>query len=162
MKINTRITLIFSCMVFLFLSCSKDKMLERRLHKKEGQWNIDQVDWTIVYQSSSGQVIRSGTTYNAGTFTFEKNDVGRYSYAVDTFQRSGAFRWKVDNQKVSVVSINQTFSFSSSPTISQSAVAYTATEPGKNSLIMEGTETQQEYTGGISQFVLTGKFYMSK
>lgn len=89
MKSFMRAFLFFSPVIFFLLSCSKDKMLERRVHKQDGEWNIEQVNWTIVYQNGSGQqVVRSGSTNDAGKFTFDK-DKGTYSYTIDTFARSG-------------------------------------------------------------------------
>lgn len=36
-----------------FTGCSKEKKLERTLHKKDGEWNISSVTWQKVEQSGS-------------------------------------------------------------------------------------------------------------
>ncbi len=163
MKTLSKITLFLCSIIFLFVSCSKDKTIERHVQKSDGIWNIDLVDWTVVTQSGSGQSITTGTTNNAGTFTFENDGSGEYSYTVgDTIVRTGTFNWSVDDEKVIITSVSQSFSWSGS--ITQKAVAYIGTKPSKTKMTLEGSETEQ-YSGGssnISQFVLTGTFTMTK
>lgn len=110
MRIALKETLNFCFLILLLSSCSKDKMLERRLHKNEGEWKITSFSWSLVSQSGNGQLIKNGVTNNAGTFTFDKDGSGKYSYAVDTFQRSGTFKWNVDDQKITITSANQQMS----------------------------------------------------
>lgn len=162
MNLTIRLFTILIAAAFLLPSCSKDKMMEIRIQKKDGEWNIDKVNWTVVYQSDSGQVVNSGTTVDAGKFTFDKDGTGSYSYKVDTYDRSGSFKWEVNDKKLTITSAQQKLSFGSFPSIDQKVIAYTGSEPEKNSLVLEGSETEQQLTNGISQFVLTGTFYLSK
>lgn len=162
MNLKNKAHLFLIALSILFSACSKDKMLEMRLHKNEGEWKINHVNWTVVYQSQNGQTVRSGTTYDAGTFTFDKGGKGSYSYSIDTIQRTGSFNWQVEDRKVTITSINQSFSFGSNVNINQKAIAYTGTETKKNEIVMEGSETEQEAGSSITQFSLTGTFYLNK
>jgi hypothetical protein len=163
MKTLSQITLFLGSILILSSSCSKDKSIERSIQKNDGVWNIDNVDWQVVQQSTSGQNITTGSTANAGTFTFENDGTGKYSYTVgDTITRSGSFKWSVDNEKANITYVSQSFSWSGS--ITQKTVAYTGSTSSKTKLTLEGSETDQ-YTGGssyITQFVLTGTFTMTK
>jgi hypothetical protein len=151
---------LFIISILILSGCSKDKMLEKRIEKKDGEWKITEINWTIVYQTTSGEIVRSGTTYDAGTFTFDEDD-GKYSYTVDTFQRSGSFSWSVNDQNVNITGIKQTFDFSSN-SFTQTAIALSGTEPEKNKLHLEGTDIDQEVGNTIQQFALTGTFSLSR
>ena len=151
---------LFTLIFLVFGSCSKDKSLENHIDKNDGVWNIDRVDWAIVSQDNSGQKLSSGTTYNAGTFTFDKGN-GKYSYTVDTTSRSGNYTWNVSSQKVSVVALYESVNFNTGAVV-QKTVTYSSTSAGKTSMVLEGTETDQEVGSGFNQFVLTGTFHLSK
>jgi len=162
MKLSSRLTLLLCAALLISSSCSKDKSMEKQIQKNDGQWNIDLVTWQIVQQSSSGQSIRSGSDANAGTFTFEKGGSGKFSYTIeDTIKRTGTFEWTVDDEKVSIVSVTQSINYSTFA-VTQKAVAYTGTQPSKAKLTVEGSETDQNSSGGISQFVLTATFNMTR
>ena len=141
-------------------ACSKDNSLERKIAKRDGVWNIDEVSWTIVSQSGSGQSVTNGTTQNAGTFTFDKSS-GKYSYTVNGTKRSGTFSWSVTDGKVSLTSVRQSIDFSSGG-LTQYSVAYSGTDVSKSKMVIEGSETDQEVGSSINQFVLTGTFTLSK
>ncbi|MBX9850694.1 MAG: hypothetical protein K2X86_02940 [Cytophagaceae bacterium] len=161
MKPITYFTLVFCFMTILFTGCSKDKMLEKRIRKKEGEWKIESANWTIVYQNMSGQFVRTGTTAT-GSFTFEKNGEGTYSYSIDTLQRTGKFTWDVNSQKLEIIKVGQTIDFLSG-TVYQKAVNYIGTETDKGEVIViEGTETDQEVGSGFNQFALTATFTLKK
>jgi hypothetical protein len=163
MKLNSRLSLLFCTVIFLSLSCSKDKTMERHIQKKDGVWNIDNVSWTIVEQTSApSQMIWSGSDANAGTFTFENDGSGKYFYTVDdTITRAGSFKWTVDDQKANLISASQSFDYNTF-SYTQKAVAYTGTQPSKTKLTLEGSETDQYGSGSISQFVITATFTMTK
>jgi hypothetical protein len=163
MRIYSKLTLSLCLLVFLFIGCSKDKLIEMHLEKKDGVWNIDQVTWTLVQQSTAhGQQISSNTTSNAGTFTFVKGGSGTYTYNVaDTIQRSGSFNWSVSNQKVSLIRVSQSISFTSG-NIDQRSLVYNGTQPSKTKLTFSGSETDQNYSGDITQSVFTGTFTLTK
>jgi len=162
MKITSAITLLLCSILLFSISCSKDKMMERHLEKKDGDWNIDLVTWTIVEQSSSGQSVLNGSTANAGTFTFDNGGAGKYSYKVnDTISRAGSFTWSVSGEKASLISTTQSINFSTGG-FTQKVLAYSGTQPGKTKLVLDGSETDQNGSGSISQFVITANFTLTK
>jgi hypothetical protein len=162
MKLNSGLSLLFCAVLFISLSCSKDKAMERHIQKKDGVWNIDLVSWTIVEQSSSGQTVWSGSDANAGTFTFENDGSGKYFYTVDdTITRAGTFSWTVDDEKASLISATQSINYTTFA-VTQKAVAYTGTQDSKTKLTLEGSETDQSSSGNITQFVITATFTMTK
>ncbi len=163
---KTKTNVIFLLLLFVTIifttSCSKDKVMERRLDKNGGKWNIDEVEWELIEQSSGGgQTVKSGTTANAGNFTFDKGGSGSYSYEINGTTMEGDFDWKVDDQEVTISYVGQSVDFSSGA-ITQKVVAYSGTQPSKTSLILEGTETSQFTSGGIEQKVVTASFKLSK
>jgi hypothetical protein len=164
MKTSSQIKLLFCSILLLSISCSKDKTMERHLEKKDGDWNIDLVTWTIVEQSSTApyQRVLNGSTVNAGTFTFDNGGTGKYSYKVnDTISRSGTFSWSVSSQKASLTSATESINYSTFA-VTQKAVAYTGTQPSKTKLILDGSETDQNASASISQFVITANFTLTK
>lgn len=152
--------LVAFCALLIFTGCSKDKMLEKRIHKKEGKWNIVTLHYTLIYQTSGGQQTKIGTINNAGTFTFDK-DNGTYSYEVEGFTRSGSFTWAVDDQKVNITSVKQSFDLSTS-SFKQTSLALSGTEPEKNKLNLDGSEVDQQVGSSVEQFALTGTFILEK
>ena len=162
MKLSSRLTLLLCAALLISSSCSKDKSMEKQIQKNDGQWNIDLVTWTIIEQSSSApyQRLWSGSDANAGTFTFDDGS-GKFSYTVDdTIHRSGTFDWTVDDEKASLTSATQ--SINSNFAITQKMLAYTGTQPSKTKLTLEGSETDQYTGGGLTQFVITATFTMSR
>lgn len=153
-------TLIFTFSVLIFSGCSKDKALENRIQKKDGEWNIDQADYTLVRQDGSSQLMIVSTAYNVGTFTFDNNN-GKYSYTIEGHQRKGTFTWSVDNQTIKITSVSQKYSGS---TIIQTAVSYSGSESSKNKMSLEGSDVDQQVStsGNFNQFVLTATFRLSK
>src|SRR3989344_6649308 len=125
----------------LITSCSKDKKIEKTLHKKEGEWNITSVTWEKVVQDTSGQSINFGTTSNAGTFTFDKDGDGNYQYTINGTSRFLAFRWNVHDEKISVTKLSNVFDLSGNFT--QTVISMSGTQTGKNTIVLEGTETIQ-------------------
>lgn len=154
------LTIIFLMSILVISSCSKDKKIERALHKKEGEWNITTVNWQKVSQSSSGQSVTLGTTSNAGTFTFEKDGSGKYSFVVDGSSYSQSFDWSVNEEVISITKVSQTVDFSGN--FDQLAVAISGTQSSKNNIELEGSETHQYSSGPITQHVIVGSFSLTK
>jgi hypothetical protein len=163
MKIQTNwILLLLLCSTIIFTNCSKDKRIERNLDKNGGKWNIDQVGWEVVEQSSSGgQTFNSGNTTDAGNFTFDKDGSGSYSYEIDGKKMEGTFDWSVDDQKVTISYVGQSVDYGTGA-VNQKVVAYTGTLPSKTELLISGTETSQYTSGSITQSVLTAGFNLTK
>lgn len=144
----------------VFTGCSKEKKLERTLHKKDGEWNISSVTWQKVEQSGSGQNVTMGTTTNAGKFVFDKDGSGSYNFTVDGDTYSQSFNWSVSEDAISVAKTSQTVDFSGNFT--QLAIAISGEQTGKNKIRLEGSETLQYSSGSITQKVITGTFELSK
>jgi hypothetical protein len=152
------ITLLLSS--FLFTDCSKDKKIERNLYKKEGVWNISSVTWTHVVQGTSGQSVTTGTTADAGTFTFDKGGSGSYNFIVNGTTYSQSFSWSVSNENISLTKVSQTFDLSGN--FNQLAVAISGTQSDKKKMELQGSETHQYSSGNITQDVFTGTFSLTK
>lgn len=146
----------FIAVLFLLAAvcCSKEKRMEKKLTKKGGVWQIDQMTWKTVVQDTSGQTIKSGTETNAGTFTFDDNGTLAYDYTFDGSHKTGVFQYTVSGENFTVVAINQ-----SVLSISQTVVAYSGSKTDQRKIEMTGTETTQN-TGG--QTIFTATFYMSR
>ena len=145
----------------LFISsCSKDKKIEKALHKKEGEWNITSVTWEKVVQDTSGQSINFGTTSNAGTFTFDKDGDGNYQYTINGTSRFLSFRWNVHDEKISVTKLSNTFDLNGDFT--QTVISMMGSQTSKNTIVLEGSETIQYSFGTVSQEVLVATFSLTK
>lgn len=57
--------------VLLTVSCSKEKRLERRLHKGTGEWFVREQTYDI-YSNTTGELLTSETTTDAGSMVFLK------------------------------------------------------------------------------------------
>jgi|TARA_R110000737_G_scaffold17480_1_gene35181 hypothetical protein len=55
--------------VFVLVSCSKEKKIERSLYKKGGEWNINSQKFEIY---NDGQLSLSNSSINSGTINFSK------------------------------------------------------------------------------------------
>jgi hypothetical protein len=164
MRILKSLSLFSVALLFSFLaeSCSKEKKIERTLHKKDGEWTISSVTWQKVLQSGSGQTVTMGTSTNAGTFTFEKDGSGKYNFTIDGDNYSKSFNWTVSNETFSITAVSQNYDFSTGDVI-QTAVAFSGTKNSKKKLIIEGSETYQSTSGSsVTQEVLTGTFELTK
>lgn len=149
----------FLAVSFALTSCSKDKRVERALYKKEGSWTISSVSWNTTVQDTSGQSFNSGTTNNAGAFTFDKDgSAGTYNFTVNGNTYSRSFNWSVNDEIVSITQIEQNI-FAG---FSQIAVSMSGEQTGKKSLTMKGSIVEQYFSGSISQKSFTGTFYLSK
>ena len=158
--IHSSTALFLLSFLFLLTNCSKEKKLERSLHKKDGAWTISSVTWEQVIQDTSGQNIAIGSSANVGTFTFDKDGSGSYSFSINGSSYAQSFNWSVSGDVVSITKVSQTFDFSGN--ISQLAIAFSSTQTDKKSMILEGSETHQYVSGSISQSVIAGTFLLTK
>jgi hypothetical protein len=152
--------LLLACSMLLS-NCSKDKKLERTLHKKEGVWNISSVTWQKVIVTSSGQTVSLGTTANAGTFTFDKDGTGSYSFTVDGSGYSRNFTWSVTDENIKIVRVSTDIDFSTG-NVDQLTIAIVGEQKSKNSIELGGTETHVYSSGPTTESVLTGTFSLTK
>jgi len=147
-------------LAIMAVSCSKDKKIEKNLYSSDGVWNIDQVEYTIVENGTSGQGVGMGSSSNVGTFTFDKKDKGSYEFSIGDFDYSGTFSYTVEDGKITASYINQSFSLSN-PSITQEVLELSGVESGDD-ITLTGSRTSQALSGGIEQNVLTADFVLSK
>ncbi|HET6991769.1 MAG TPA: hypothetical protein VFJ43_10615, partial [Bacteroidia bacterium] len=126
------LTLFILVSSFFLTDCSKDKKIERTLYKKEGTWAVTSVNWEQVQQDTSGQSIYTGTTASAGTFTFDKDGSGSYNFTVNGTNYSQTFSWSVDNEKISITKVGESFNLSGN--FDQLAVAISGTQSSKTNI----------------------------
>lgn len=143
--------------MFVLSGCSKEKKLERSLHKKDGTWTIDQLDYEIVDQdfNNSTQQIFTGVANNVGSVTFDKEGGGSFNYSVEGYTRTLSFSWSVSDETITLSRISQSISGA----ITQIVVAYTGTEIDNDRIEIAGSETEQGIDG---QFVIAGTMQLSK
>ncbi|MFN6943348.1 MAG: hypothetical protein ACK4ND_00260 [Cytophagaceae bacterium] len=163
MKKLPLLILLSSIVLFTLVSCSKDKAIERRLHRT-GDWKVTSLEYTITDQTNNGQNVFTGTASNVGKFTFDKGGSGSFDFTVEGYHRTGTFGWEVSDRSITLVRTSMsTGGFMNPSSITQNVVAITGTEESKNRYILEGTETVQKTSGSnIEQFVLVGKFILEK
>lgn len=152
------LSVLFLFIIILISGCSKEKRIERSLHKKDGSWSVSSADWTSVVQDTSGQSINMGSTANTGNFIFEKEGSGTYNFTVNGEQYNSNFTWNVSGEVISITSISQTI-FGG---ISQKAISFSGEQTGKNSITLKGSIVEQYFSGTIEQKSLSGTFYLSK
>jgi hypothetical protein len=94
---------ILPILALIFLvatACSKQKKLERTLHKKNGTWNIDSYN----YNEYENNVLVSSQTYvNAGTYVFADNGTGTATFKIDGDSEVNAFTWTNTDDKITTI-----------------------------------------------------------
>ena len=159
MKIILKQILFSGILILMIASCSKEKKVSRTLTKKDGSWKISQMDWESVSQDTSGQHINMGSSSDNGTFVFEKDNGGTYSFEAGGNSYNQSFSWSVNEEDISITKISQSFDFSGS--ITQLAVAFTGERIDKKTIRLEGSETYQATSGVITQKVLTASIVLT-
>ena len=88
----------------LMNSCSKDRRLERRLHSKEGKWNIES-----LFQGNyeSGELINSVSQDEAGFIVFEKNGSVMINLPVNNQYAAIGGTWSNTSDKVMIATAGQ-------------------------------------------------------
>jgi len=157
MNLNSILSIVLVAVLSLGLAgCSKDKRIENQLTKKDGVWNIDEVQWVTTEQifTPFSQAVLTGTTINAGTFTFDDGGSGSYDYTAGGVRRTGSFTYTVDDEAIAVVQVSQgLFPFY------QETIVYAGEKPGKKTLTLDGTEVYQDIE---QQTIFAGEFYLSR
>lgn len=149
MKHQIKTIAIATLMMVVGAGCSKEKQIERRL-EKGGTWNIDNITWSKVENGGPVQNVGTGTETNAGTFTFNKDGTGSYSYKLDGQQKSGTFTW---SNGTSVISATV-----QSGSISQQVIVYTILSQSRTKFEIQGSEVINSTSG---QYVMNATFNLS-
>lgn len=156
-----------SCLLILiaalvFSGCSKEKRIERTLHKGDGSWSISSVTWQKVEQSTSGQTVDMGTSSDVGTFTFENDGSGSYNFTIDGDSYSRSFDWVVSDESISITEVIQSVDYLTGDVI-QISVAFSGVRDNKNEITLEGSETMQTTSGtSVTQKVISGTFKLKR
>ncbi len=166
----------------LLIACSKEKITENRLTKRDGEWNIDQIEYTYVYEGVDSTIdmqIDIGTVTNAGTVTFTKSTV-EFKYDLNLNSYNVQYRYIILNDGTFLINkIENSFftnlieSILSGETenaydnfdIDQSIVLYTGELSNRINAEIIGTETRQYVSTSninIEQEVFTATFTISR
>jgi hypothetical protein len=97
-RIRVLITLMATTAVLFLGSCTDEQKLEKRLHSGDGRWNIDEVQLNVWIDTI---LALQDTTFNLGTYTFEKEGSGFFFNALDTTTR--AMFWANSADEVAIV-----------------------------------------------------------
>ena len=153
---------LFSLLLILSVtSCSKEKKIERVLHRT-GSWEVAELDWTMTSQSitdsSLWQGVMTGSETNAGTFYFDKDGTGNYSITYNQIQKNGSFRWSVNsNGTVSIIEttslinsiINTTISWVNEDfSVYQEAYSFSINQSGEKIFTGDGGGGLQVFNAG--------------
>lgn len=99
MKKILSITFIIALSATMFVSCSKEKTLKKRI---VGTWNMDKLEGTIT-PSGGGAAIPLVFT-NAGTMTFKDDGNGSYQTVILGSTTNGTITW---TNTATTVTVNQ-------------------------------------------------------
>lgn len=143
------------------MGCSKEKKLERAVFKKGGTWNIDNITWVIETDDYwySGSDTTYGVTTNAGTFVFERDKRGDFSFTVDGTLFTYVYGWDVTQN---IIYLNQGSSstsiwnlFEDTRTISYSG------DVNEETMTITGTDVRYEFFTEITT-TLTATIELSR
>ena len=154
---KTASALIALLFISSLISCSKDEdVAPSKLNHAGEKWKITSVEYTIVDQSLSNPAnwVQTGTANNAGAFYFNGSE-GSFDIVINDQRQEDYYGYTMDGSSVSIVTVEQSISPSK---FSQSVIAFTGDQDG-NTMTISGTFTKQ---GGISQYVFTGDFVLTK
>ncbi|MCX6182423.1 MAG: hypothetical protein NT150_10885 [Bacteroidetes bacterium] len=89
---KTAIALV--CVIVLLSSCSKETIYN---HYLKGNWTIYQLD----IRETTDTISSSYSLFNAGIYTFHKNNEGSVTMSADTSKKTIDFKWStVSNKQV--------------------------------------------------------------
>jgi len=155
--------LILAAALVTVPSCSKEKRLERMLHKSDGDWNITSMTFTYVSTDNNGVIVTaSAIAENAGSFHFDKEGDGSYSFTLGGVTHAQAFGWSTSDETLVIKKIAQSVNISTF-SIDQLVVAFSGEKSDKNQIELSGTETiQSTMDSEFSQKVLTVNMTLDK
>lgn len=99
-------SILFLAALLLTVSCSKEKRLERRLHKGTGEWFIRQLTHD-VYSNTNGELLTSETTSDAGSMVFLKTHFSWGGIKGTWTRTQNTLRMKTEGGSESVYEISQ-------------------------------------------------------
>ena len=100
---RTQSVLLLLLSALLLISCSKEKILAKRL---EGMWTIDVYQKSVYGNGTPVPFPESNSASNAGKFEFFDDGKGQFNLTKDlgqdTFQDEGTFLWTNTGNSVSI------------------------------------------------------------
>lgn len=148
-RLSCLLVLIFP----LILSCSEDDEVKRKgdadlVHEGE-KWNISSVQYTLIDQSTSGQMYKTGTKANVGTFYFVPSESrGSFEMEIEGYNKEDLFSYTVDaNGNLSILHLEQSVGETTNQNVLAIDGSTTASE-----MSLDGSIIKQSTTG---QFMLT-------
>jgi hypothetical protein len=134
----------------VILSCSDEDELKRKgdadlAHEGE-KWNISSVQYTLIDQSTSGQIYKTGTKANARTFYFVSSESrGSFEMEIERYNKEDLFSYTIDaDGNLSILHLEQ----SVGETTNQNVLAINA----------ETTAIEMNLDGSIIKQSTTGQF----
>ncbi len=160
-----RITMLVSLLIIILItgSCRKEQLL-----RNEGKWTIESVDYTMVSQvlPALNQVVKEGTTNNAGTFTFNNDGTGEYDFTIENIRHKDSFDWNVKYGKVYIKRTVYIMNVDTNAYNNVQNIDLKGTREGKNKFDFSGTFVSQivntSSNGMIKQYVFDGTFHLKQ
>ena len=148
-------------MFFLLSSCSKEKNFERRLIKKGGTWEIQDISWRVIEQDFSPIDLSSviGQEEEGGEFVFNYKKKGTYDYTIQDIRRLGSFNWDIDGQQLIITKVSHNIEEEEFDEYEQKIIEFEGEETSHNYIKLEGKET---ILGPDGQIVLEATIYMKR
>lgn len=156
-KYLSPVFLFFAVSLFLLQACSEDdpKEQESTVNHVGTPWKVSSVEYNLIDQSLTSQVIKSGTASDAGTFYFD-GAKGSFDIKIEGSRKEDVFTYQENAGDVTITSISQSVGGSA---LSQNVIALSGDKPSATTMTLSGTVTKQSLTG---QYVLTATFNLVK
>jgi hypothetical protein len=150
---SKRLFVMVVVMVVALASCSDDNGAKRKgdpdIAHTGDKWTVTSVEYLLIDQSTSGQVMKSDTKANAGSFYFVPGATnGSFEMDIEGYNKEDAFNYTFSEGSVSIISIEQGVG----TTVSQNILALNGEQSSDTEMSLTGTITKQSTTG---QFILT-------
>lgn len=149
--------LFLAVSLFFVQACSEDdpKEQESTINHVGTPWKVSTVEYNLIDQSMTSQIIKSGTASDAGTFYFD-GAKGSFDIKIEGSRKEDVFSYQEDASDVTITSISQNVGGSA---LSQNVIALNGDKLSATTMTLQGSITKQSLTG---QYVLTATFSLVK
>ena len=148
-------SLIGLAMLCFVVGCSDNDDKDNGINHVGEQWKISSVEYTLIDQSTTKQVFKSGTATNAGFFYFDGTK-GSFDLTIEGIHKEDVFSYAENAPSVSITTISQSAGGSG---VSQNVITMSGEKTSATAMNLDGSVTKQT-TGG--QFVLSASFSLVK
>lgn len=149
---KSKLLLFFAVIVSATLiSCSEDeeKMKGDPDITHEGaKWNITAINYVLIDQSTTGQVMRTGSQGTGSFYFVDGQTQGSFEMIMEGYNKEDFFTYTIDGASITVVTIDQ----SVGKTTNQNVVALSG------SVI---SDTERSLSGSIIKQSMTGQFTLN-